>query len=728
MPSLNADLNKLTGRQQDLHRVTGRAVSDSASAIAIAETVKDLNVLPRLSARSLVEMTALNAGIVNSVYLEGRQGLGDGGAGTFEWISGDQSVNVAADPARGVWVAPSAAPTGASGAWRRVYAGSVLAIWFGVTPDYNPDNPAASTDNTAAFAAARTFCLFSGAALALPAGGMRVSQTVDFRKMTVIGAADCGRSFSLLSDADAELRSGRYSIIVPRGLPRIHVINNMVTECELSGGVLANPSAGEAYAASSEGRLSHYRQLDTTNQDAVGATPATPKPFNAGIVYGHDAYIRGVIVQPTRADGGYIPSSADMTVGGLDVGAFAENPYYATLTECRIAGGFRWAAVLHVNHNAGDGYTPQGDRHVFDRCTLEGPSALTVATADRVLVTGVTAASLSVKWFRSHRFPSAGTVSVGGATYAYTGLSFAAGDPGDLTFTGVTPNPVTAGVTAGVSDLMRGSDANDLGIGEMKIKDSFIRSFTHPSLKQSTDAAFSDRLPALRNMVEIRGARCRGIRFEGCTFHGREDVAFFLGDCGDILIDGYMEPKNIGGAASSIRVVALSVAAMNAGRGGLPYAGAYAVGGCRAPVWPESWNQVNTTVDCSPTFRVTTGAYGRFGAVDGLCEPEVNGLAHLDYVLSQRDGTAATFKAPWTREQKHPFQWRTATLLGSSSSVRASMDRLGNWQFGAPLATEADLSNRFTSSTMAATYCWSITPPRLSRRAYGRRTPPARPT
>lgn len=58
----------------------------------------------------------------------------DRGGGEWAFVAGDQSANVAADPMQGLWVAPVSDPTGATGAWKRVYDGSVQAEWFGVVP------------------------------------------------------------------------------------------------------------------------------------------------------------------------------------------------------------------------------------------------------------------------------------------------------------------------------------------------------------------------------------------------------------------------------------------------------------------------------------------------------------------------------------------------------------------------------------------------------------------
>lgn len=78
-------------------------------------------------------LTALAAGSVAVVYMDCRASTGDGGAGMFVWRAGNQSANVTLDPQQGIWIAPSSASTGSSGAWQRQYVGAIHVEWFGAT-------------------------------------------------------------------------------------------------------------------------------------------------------------------------------------------------------------------------------------------------------------------------------------------------------------------------------------------------------------------------------------------------------------------------------------------------------------------------------------------------------------------------------------------------------------------------------------------------------------------
>ncbi len=46
--------------------------------------------------------------------------------GKFNWNSANLSTQITNDPGKGIYVAPASAPTGASGAWVRQYAGETV--------------------------------------------------------------------------------------------------------------------------------------------------------------------------------------------------------------------------------------------------------------------------------------------------------------------------------------------------------------------------------------------------------------------------------------------------------------------------------------------------------------------------------------------------------------------------------------------------------------------------
>lgn len=116
---------------------------------------------------SVATLAALKALTTRPALVEsyGRASTNDGGGGTWTFRTGDQSANVTADPLSGLWAAPDTAPTGASGAWQRIYTDALEAVWFGVVAD-------GVTSNTTAMQAALDALPATGGVLNLPDGSV----------------------------------------------------------------------------------------------------------------------------------------------------------------------------------------------------------------------------------------------------------------------------------------------------------------------------------------------------------------------------------------------------------------------------------------------------------------------------------------------------------------------------------------------------------------------------
>lgn len=90
--------------------------------LAIAQTVASLAALKALIA------------IPDYVSTRYRTTAGDGGGGSWAFITGNQSANVALDPQSGVWAAPDWRSDGTLGAWKRLYDGiSLNPAWWGAS-------------------------------------------------------------------------------------------------------------------------------------------------------------------------------------------------------------------------------------------------------------------------------------------------------------------------------------------------------------------------------------------------------------------------------------------------------------------------------------------------------------------------------------------------------------------------------------------------------------------
>lgn len=116
---------------------------------------------------------ATRAALAASASTRGAAFLRESGReGLFAFVAGNQSANITADPAQGVHIAPSADPTGASGAWVRQFEGAVSVKWFGAKGD-------GVTNDDAAFQAALRFVTANASAIAIGwgAGELRVPKS-----------------------------------------------------------------------------------------------------------------------------------------------------------------------------------------------------------------------------------------------------------------------------------------------------------------------------------------------------------------------------------------------------------------------------------------------------------------------------------------------------------------------------------------------------------------------
>ena len=83
-----------------------------------------------------------------------------GREGVFVWDGSNLTAQVSADPAQGLYVAPTDDPTGTSGAWVRKFAGPADFRWFGAVADCTAAGT--GTSNTEAFDAARSALIAAG--------------------------------------------------------------------------------------------------------------------------------------------------------------------------------------------------------------------------------------------------------------------------------------------------------------------------------------------------------------------------------------------------------------------------------------------------------------------------------------------------------------------------------------------------------------------------------------
>lgn len=146
--------------------------------------------LARVEVQKAESLAALRnmSGTYGQVFVASRAAPGDGYCGTFEWISGDQSGKVTADPWSGIWVAPTD-ETGSAGAWRRAYSGVIDPVWFGGR-------------TSAALQAALNYAKATGPQTIRPEGSFTMSATVVYRGSNTQGVVFDGTDANFYRTGD----------------------------------------------------------------------------------------------------------------------------------------------------------------------------------------------------------------------------------------------------------------------------------------------------------------------------------------------------------------------------------------------------------------------------------------------------------------------------------------------------------------------------------------------
>lgn len=156
-------------------------VSDAAPAdLTLAQVRSMLAIIPQ--APDLATLAAMDGSVTPVVLLN----TTDGRRGVFVWTSGNLSSFVTTDTRQAVYVAPSAAPTGASGAWVRHRDHAVLhSRWFGTVADST--GVGLGTDNAAALQALFNAGLAWGENIHIDKGKYRSTAKLTFDKSAVSG-------------------------------------------------------------------------------------------------------------------------------------------------------------------------------------------------------------------------------------------------------------------------------------------------------------------------------------------------------------------------------------------------------------------------------------------------------------------------------------------------------------------------------------------------------------
>jgi len=477
--------------------------------------VSDLEALRALSPGASVA--------IDRAFVSCRSSAGDGYDGTFIWVSGDQSANVSADPLRGVWVPPSAQPTGASGAWRRLYDFRLRVEWFGARPYSESAWKAASgavIDSSSAFQAALNFAGHGGGGEVLALGQFYLINNLGLRTppgVFLIGSGHGMWSPSFLT----EPKTWDGTNLVFGGADSNPIQIPGVTSMKTAGGWRTDPD--------NPARVFKLNSL--MNANAAGSAPATPKALRVAIANRDPQEPCGVrdmrVVPWIGADGISDYESHDTASTDLgdawDVGVLLNDAEQGLYENLQIRGYWREYGLLEVS--AGQARWGRSEGNVIRRVSAQGFCGFGVRSGDVSKVLSTTTNSVTIRWSDESYWPSSGRLELLGLGFTtYSGVS-RAGD--ELTLTGIPIDPT------GATQVRNGYRGTGFSTGLLDSVEGWA--LWHHSGKKAEELGLG-----IAKGAEFSGFPLRGLHGLNCSFFGEDgdSINTFFHDCDDMVLVG----------------------------------------------------------------------------------------------------------------------------------------------------------------------------------------------
>lgn len=342
-----------------------------------------------------------------------------------------------------------------------------------------------------------------------------------------------------------------------------------VSNMDVSGGVVANPSASDPYTATSP--IPSYDLLDFTNGDASGTTRATLKPFSVAILMPEKGCVRLEnfrIVPYFNGLDGYKSLTNTGLGDNWDVGIWSRASFGNEYRNLQVVGYWRMAGLLKTNVPLSGTIAAQGEDENYYHCRFQGYKGVSIRAHDVFRITAVTATTIEIPWSASHTFNETGTLRAGGRNFVYTSLSVS-GDK--IIFNGVSNASM-----ATVGSTIRRNDIDNFGMAGTQFFDCYITSLYHHTRLMSTSQYLDQPFSRPSECMEVSGEPVRGVQVHGSTIQGWDDVLLHLHDCGNMnFYSTYFESQipyaTVGGPNATFGYGARMIASRQS-TSSLPYA------------------------------------------------------------------------------------------------------------------------------------------------------------
>lgn len=292
-----------------------------------------------------------------------------------------------------------------------------------------------------------------------------------------------------------------------------------ITSGDVSGGWRTDPD--------DSGRV--YKLSSLMNANASGSTPATPKNLSVAVkgknrISRHWG-VRGMRFVPWIGSDGvsdYSNTATESLGAEWDIGICLLDSEYVRLENVQSVGYWREYGCLMAEPD----FDEYGclERNVIDSCKFQGLRGLSIRSADQWSILSKTSSTVEIAWSAESYWPETGVfLGFPGAFthYSYTGIT-KSGDR--LVFTGVSPDPLAAGLTA-----VR-APRRSTGASGTIISNTFIHGLDHVSGAKSEAFGLG-----FSTAFEASGHPLRGVRFSNIKCQTTEAVKMFLHNTEDFL-------------------------------------------------------------------------------------------------------------------------------------------------------------------------------------------------
>ena len=339
------------------------------------------------------------------------------------------------------------------------------------------------------------------------------------------------------------------------GTPVKDVTIENVTEGSHSGFGCVNPR--RAYNNAYDAR---FDLRDFSNQDAVGATPATLKNLSVAVYIKSDTlnriYCEGITIR-TACDGvsanggagldGYTVTDSLPAWADYDIGLMVDSPWQSEFYRMNVIGywnecGVYWTASRNAPefNDSGEQFRGYSEGNLWSRCNIQSGWVYRTADSIPVLAKDDTADTISIPWFRSHQFAATGEIRVGASfvkfdTYNYTSVAYDSGTSrlifslAESDLSGIDPGNngdhiFLSGGAGPAGTAMYGCDVTDLAPTSLLHEPAYNRPY--------------------KGAIEISGGVSRAIKLYNTIVNSHGFLPFAVGYAPDLqLSDCYSEPR-----------------------------------------------------------------------------------------------------------------------------------------------------------------------------------------